>query len=94
MLRAVGFCCGLALGTGVKEPGFISFANFFDCYIYLLIFRISVKGGGCFIPPVTLMNNSTLRVFKEEVLIFPRGTMWFHAESNSELIFKMYVVPK
>lgn len=94
MLRAVGFCCGLALGTEVKEPDFISFANFyFGCYIHPLISRLIVKGSGCFIPPVTLINNSTLHVFKEEVLIFPRGTMWFHAEPNSELILK-HVVPR
>lgn len=53
-----------------------------------------MKSGSCFILPVTLKNNCTFHVFKEEVFIFPNGTMWFHTESNSELILKMHAVSK
>lgn len=53
-----------------------------------------MKGCGCFILPVTLKNNSTLHEFKEGVFIFPSGIMWFHTESNSELILKMHAVPR
>lgn len=53
-----------------------------------------MKGCSCFILPVNLKNNSTVRVFKEGFFIFPNGIMWFHTESNSELIVKMHAVPK
>lgn len=57
-------------------------------------FQTYCKSGSCFILPVTLKTNNTLHVFKGVVFIFPDGIMWFHMESNSDLILKMHAVPR